>query len=484
MAIIKCALCHKEMAEPTDQNDENALSSNINQLSALLGNNNEEENPENLVQDESIQQNEDQKNEKSSEEILNSNDAECDPEQNVFATINDSMNLRVPRDKATSNNQIDQNGQKSPKNSKSQPETQREESKKKSIKNTEQHAVLSFLENRGSKKPFEPIVHIQQPNQVYPPEDIQKAADIYLKSDKIGMEDPMFVAEVVEELTSRYIDLLGQNEYLAAQNVRDKMNVLRTQFRQKDAVLFVQQHLDELIKRKATYEEKIKNIRSHWKNKYKELEDSCKDEVAILESKQQEQWAQMEHEWSDPARQRKYSKQSKNLLLGRAAERYMVLAGDLAGAEQMKKKNRQMEKLETIESYNEMASDYENARVRLTKEFEKQEEHLKEQQNFRKISLKSDELEDIAQMKKKIGILERMINEERDPAFKEKKIMHSKIANSSDLPMLQRTVKNISAKNQLFIKTAQLQVNPLKLPPLKMAPMPKKKAKSSLSRPS
>lgn len=441
------------------------------------------------IQNQDINQNKDQdtnqdqdnsqvQNQENIPEIENRTEEEADPTKNVFATIDDGLDLLVP---SKNNPDATQTGKTNV--SKSQP--QKIQRKPFYFKKT-QHAVLKFLEEKQKtekRKTIESLIHIKQPTHNFTPEEISQAADAYLKTDKIQLDDPMVVSEIIEELTSRYIELLSQNEYIQAQNILNKIQYLRDQFRTKDAVLFMEQHLEELKSKKSTLETELKSTRTTWKEKQKEFDESCKKEMDDLQEKQQGLWDKMEKDWSDPARQRKYSKESKALLLGRQAERFMMLAGDLEGAEMMKKKNKQLEKTETVEAYNEMSNDFENAKAKLTKFFEKQENELEEQQKLRKISLKRDELDHVALIRKKIDILDKMINDESSPTYKEKKILHSRLMNSAELPMLQRTAKNITAKNQLFMKTAQITSKPLQLPPLKMAPRPTKKAKSNLSRP-
>lgn len=448
-----------------DQTDDSNQNLNQDSIQDQPNDNNQDQHPDSIPNQEK-EQIQNQENQTEGEE--------ADPTKNVFATIDDELELLVPSKNSNSNNSV-------------QTKTQPPKPIHKSIYTKKrQHAVLTFLEDKPKtekKITIDQIVHIKQATHNFSPEEITQAADNYLKTDKIQMDDPMVVSEIIEELTSRYIDFLSKNEYFQAQNILNKIQFLRDQFRTKDAVLFMEQHLEELKTKKTNLETELKSTRTIWKEKQKEFDESCQKEMDELQEKQQNLWEKMEKDWSDPSRQRKYSKESKALLLGRQAERYMMLVGDLEGAELMKKKNKQLEKTETVEAYNEMSNDFENARTKLTKFFEKQEKELDEQQRLRKISLKRDELDHVALIRKKIDILDRMINDESNPTYKEKKILHSRLMNSAELPMIQRTAKNISAKNKLFMKTAQISSKPLQLPPLKMAPRPTKKAKSNLARP-
>jgi hypothetical protein len=183
--------------------------------------------------------------------------------------------------------------------------------------------------------------------------------------------------------------------------------------------------------------------------------------MSRFEERAEDLHGRLEESWCSPEKQRQYNKQGKELLAGRAVENYLALAGDLALAELQKKQNRAIEQRETRRSYEIMEADFENARSRLAQEIAERKDELLRSQDFRMRQLKAEQEKEVAAMQWKIGFVEKMLAEEKRAG----KTVSSKPA---ALPMLNRTVANISTKNQIAHKTAQKTAQPLALPPLQV----------------
>lgn len=353
------------------------------------------------------------------------------PSGDVFTTMNEKLNLKVPQN------------------------------------------TLEFL-NKSAPVPrsTKPIIHLSKVTNSYTTDEIERATDIYLRSGKIQLQDPVFIASVIEEMIARYLQLIEQSEYKKAHDVKLKINQLKELFYNQDSTSFRQHHMEKLQNMKKEMEVCIKDTQKIWAGKVAEKKEEFKTQIYNLEDKQNLSRQNLENEWRQPNKQRKYNKQSKELIHSRAVEKYMVIAGELELAEKQKKKNIRIEKHETKKGYEVMSTEFEHARDRLEVELDKQKEDLKTQQTFELQKMKLNERAEIDLIKKRITYVDKLIkNEER--IQKTKVIKHSR-SKSSELPVLSRTAENISAKNELKMKTMDLTAKPLPLPPLTVKKRPKK----------
>ena len=109
--------------------------------------------------------------------------------------------------------------------------------------------ALSFFDSKPKDVGIPPPVKIPKPKIIYSAEEIRDAADQFLKGKQINLDDEFFVSSVIEELTSRQIELLTDGEYLKSQAILDKITELRIKFKEHDQVIFHQQHIEELKQR-------------------------------------------------------------------------------------------------------------------------------------------------------------------------------------------------------------------------------------------
>lgn len=328
--------------------------------------------------------------------------------------------------------------------------------------------------SQKSIKQYKPVLHLATDNGTYTLDDITNAADNYLKNGKIQLEDSLFIAEIIEELTARYLDLLSDTEYLKANEMIEKARALRREFRMKDASLFWEQRLVDLESKKKELDDHIKVVQREWLDKQKDLLEQFKDEIFRLKEKSNLQRTTLENDWTTAEKQRHFNKQSKALLAGRTLEKYMVLAGDLEAAEAQKRRNKAAEQKEIKSGYAEMANAFEAARDKLEEEIEQREKDLDESQEFRKKKLKTEERHALEYWRKKAVIVEKMIQEEKRVSRTVRERRATSVQ-SCELPMLKRTVQNIEIKKKILSR-ANVQARPLALPPLEVKKRaPKKK---------
>lgn len=323
---------------------------------------------------------------------------------------------------------------------------------------------------------YNPIDHIQITKSDFQSSEITRTADNIMHGGKISIKEPIFAAEVIEELTSRRIEYMMQREYLKAQGVIDKINAIRDQLQNVDQESFKNQHKLRLQARKQQIENLIKESKMRWKEKAETEKQLFKEEHYNLDVKQQVAREKLEKEWVDPAMQRKFNKQSTELRDARLVEKYMALAGDLLEAERIKRKVMKAEKREVVEKAAKMSEAFEEARDRLETQLEGQREILNDDQNYRVEAIQAKERSELVDLKKRLDLINMVIREEQ---VLSKRNMPARpvVVAARKMPMLSKTAANVTAMNQMKRKTSEIQSRPLALPPLKVAKRSIKKPK-------
>lgn len=342
------------------------------------------------------------------------------------------------------------------------------------VPSTEPHSprspgVLEFLNKKPKEVPGTlPPVKLPKPHETYQAELIQEAADNVIKGKPIDLQDPFFVSSVIEELTSRQIELLIDGEYLKAQAIIDKIAELRRHFREHDQIVFRQNHIEELRQRVKDSEILIKEKKREIKAREAALLEEQKNEVAILEDSQETTRARLETEWMDPGKQRLFNKQSPALLQNRALEIHSVLAGELALAEELKRENRQMERAEASVGARKMQAAFESAQARLEADLAEQRQQLLDTHQRALDLLRANGETELERVVAKSALTAKMLREElrQQPKM---------VARGSALPMVNKTVENCSAKNRMKMAATTKGLAPLPLPPLVVKRKPQRK---------
>jgi hypothetical protein len=297
----------------------------------------------------------------------------------------------------------------------------------------------------------------------YSLEQVVHATDHFLRTDKVSLSDPIFVAEIIEELTSRRIELMLARESQKAQFIVDKTADLRSRLLGTVRDTLLRQHLAHLEERRRGTQLAIRECRARWKARYREDEQVCKDHVYVVEERQDVEREALVGEWTGPVMQRRFNKQSKELLETRHIERMTAVAGDLADAEKFKRLGRRIERREVADQSRKMSHAFERARGRLEEDLADQMSVVIDAQHRRKMLMASREHDEVADLKRKVDVLDAMIREEQSHASGRTVVKSSA---GSKLPMLARTVENVRALTQMRRQTIERRSEPLPLPPL------------------
>ncbi|OHT10217.1 hypothetical protein TRFO_20508 [Tritrichomonas foetus] len=116
---------------------------------------------------------------------------------------------------------------------------------------------------RRAKTSFKPRRHFTDDVTVSQ-ETVEKMADGILKGKSCKMTNPFDVAEVIDELNSRRIDALANNDYRQSKNIKDSIDNIRSNFRQRDRELL---HKEIVSKLEVRNQESIE-ILEETKEKY------------------------------------------------------------------------------------------------------------------------------------------------------------------------------------------------------------------------
>jgi hypothetical protein len=298
----------------------------------------------------------------------------------------------------------------------------------------------------------------------YTLDEIASAADTYVQTGRVTLSDPLFLAEVIEELTSRRIERMMCSEYLKAHALIEKINQLKGGFQGTVGENLRQQHLERLEERKTRTEAAIKASRAAWRERFREMDQISKDQIAAVEARHETRREAFEQEWSDPRMQRQFNKQSKELLASRQEEKFLALAGELREAEKVKRINQKIEKEEIATQSSKMADAFESARGILEEELREEINRIRGQHNLRREEMLAEEYDQQEELKKRLDLLTKLISEEK---LHPKVIRRAKSLGRPTLPIIGRTVANIQAASAMR-RQAILGASgrPLPLPPL------------------
>lgn len=306
-------------------------------------------------------------------------------------------------------------------------------------------------------------------------EEIVAIADNLLKGKKYpNLINPHTVSEVVKELDMRRIAALNQNEYLKSKKIGDVIESVKNQLYQADRDLMFKENVDTLKQKHQEAVEAFEEAKAEWKKRHSEFVEKCKKEASDLQAKHENDMEDLGAKWTDPAMQRKFSKRSPFLLQQRAVEKYMVLAGNLEGAEEKKKINQQNERAEAHKKYIDMQESYESSRKQLVESQNEELRQMKIQQEFKYRQMLVNEQYALDLCRKRVATAQRNLEEQSDVdkylAKKFKKapgtvLPLSAINTFEDLPTFSRGKGY--AKGDVGKHVAPVP-EPLQLPPLKV----------------
>jgi hypothetical protein len=151
-----------------------------------------------------------------------------------------------------------------------------------------------------------------------------------------------------------------------------------------------------------------------WKRKRAELMEVHRAELMDLAARHEDEHRQLESDWVQPDMIRKFDKRSSVLLQNRQIEQYMLLCGNLTGADQMKRLNSQTEKVELKSREREMTGSFEVARGNLMRKQGHEIERLRMDQEGEMKYLGEIERKDMTAKTRRVEATQRILAEEKD----------------------------------------------------------------------
>ena len=328
-------------------------------------------------------------------------------------------------------------------------------------------AFLQSLEPSPRTKP-KPASKLHKPQRIISTaaplseSEVQSICDKLMAGRKVSVEDPAHLQDVLTEFAHRRLAALEQSEYLKIKKIDEITVQLKRQYVNITMDDLFHQNLNQAKERARQAQESLEQTKQLWKQKEADFKERIKQEMADLEQKHQYQQEDLENKWLDPSVQRRYNKQSKVLLQQKAIEKYMVLAGDLESAEELKKRNRETEKKEAQIKFSEMQSSYESDLAKLSAEQDHEYHELKKQQDFQYQALLKSKAEAIEVAERRLKFMQLQEQEaSNNQAFVNKKKI---IVDQQPIPMAPVLSKNVKI----------VPSGPLPLPPLQVKHVKKK----------
>jgi hypothetical protein len=235
-----------------------------------------------------------------------------------------------------------------------------------------------------------------------------------MRGQALRVEDPFVIAEIIDELNSRRIESLQNNDYRSAKKVKDTIENTRMQFRQHERDLL---HREIVGRLDAHYKDALAAAaaaKDDWKAQRRKMAEDQRAELMELAARQEDEHRQLEVEWVQPETVRKFDKRSSTLLQNRQIEQYLMLCGNYPGADQMKRINSQTEKVEIEHRRAEMRAHFEIARANLNMKHGREAEKLKmEQESMTKVQAENEK-KDLAAKARRVEATQRVLTEEKD----------------------------------------------------------------------
>ena len=316
--------------------------------------------------------------------------------------------------------------------------------------------------------------------------EVYDAASALLSGKKVNVTDPVSVAAIMKELDQRRVKLLQESEYLKSKKVGDVMAAFKKQFYLNDQELMFKENRRQLEERLKESKSALDDTTTQWKRKRSQFIESCQKTLDDVQDRHQGEHEQLESKWSAPSTQRRFTKRSAHLLQQKAIEKYMVLAGKLEEAEELKKRNQMTEKKESEQKYKEMSQSFEGARARLLSAQNDQIENVRGTQEFKMRDFMREEKKALDVCQKRVAVIQKDLDDVSDvDKFVAKKFKRtagcplpmSFVDGGEDLPPLSRGMG--MSRSEANPSVLPMESAPLQLPPLKMKPIKQKKVSVS-----
>lgn len=310
-------------------------------------------------------------------------------------------------------------------------------------------------------------------------EEVIKMTDRILSGQKLNLYDPATIADIINELSNRRIQALRDQDYEKSKKMEQVVSSLRIDYRKRDRDLFYQDYVDDIKQRYDEGKENLKNTDQDWKNKLKQYDEMCLEELKALQEKQAGQNADLEEYWKSDEAYRKFNKKSPHLLLALQNQKNYALTGDLTGAAFLQRITRKLEAQEVEERATEMQLSYDRDKASLINSQKNEITNLKqfhEVQRHRLVKQYNNEMEIC---RSRIKTLEKMVEESSDfDKFCAKKFkkgadfvvpMSATINGGTDIPTCGKMRAMPRNKNILKSFRESVVSSPLQLPGVKMS---------------
>ena len=304
--------------------------------------------------------------------------------------------------------------------------------------------------------------------------EISAISDSLMKGKKLSkddLKDPGIVCAIVKELDARRVQALNNTEYLKSKKIGDVIENIKFMFFQADRDVMFQENLDTLKQKHQEALDNYEETKNEWKQKHADFVEECKNEVAALQTKQENEKAELDAKWMDPSTQRRFTKRSPTLLQQKAVEKYMVLVGDLEEAEQRKKQNLQTEKFEIQQKYLDLQESYEISRKQLVEQHNTEITQLQIDQEYKYRQLLNTEQKSYEICRRRIALAQKNLDDQSDmqkflaKKFKRSSDSLSGVKTNDELPQLSRG-KGLSRID--INRATEPRAIPLVLPQLKV----------------
>ncbi|EAY20693.1 hypothetical protein TVAG_163890 [Trichomonas vaginalis G3] len=307
--------------------------------------------------------------------------------------------------------------------------------------------------SRTNKKPLK---RISSPQYHMSPNEVTAICDKLLAGKKVDVDITKYLQDLLLEFSTRRKIAMQNNQYLQSKKIDDITAHLKKQFASKDLEDLYLENLQQAKDRTKQAQEALDYTKQQCKIKEQEYHERFKREAEELQQKQMDEMEEIDSKWLDPSLQRKFTKQSKVLLQQRAIEKYMVLAGELEAAEEIKKMNREAEKKESQQKFSELQSSYESDLQRVQDEHEKQRHELQTLHQFQLEALRKENAIalEVAEKRLKLAQIQEQEASNQEAFAVKKKVL----ADSKPIPIVTNNHKAPSIPAS----------NPLPLPPLQV----------------
>ena len=280
------------------------------------------------------------------------------------------------------------------------------------------------------------------PPQEVDQDKVDKLSKKFIANETIKETDPILLAGVIVDLESK------RNEMMASGQTRESVKVQialekAKQEQRKAAMVAAQKEKSEKIEEKIKEtKDKIAEVVSESKEKEKELDEEIKKQVGELKTKQSEELADFDEEWTSEVKSRRYNRASQKLKMMKVQQMLLLNAKRFDEADKMNRTIAQQEQYEISENVRTMQLEYNTARRQLIEKQQAEMSTLNEAHQQQRDVLSNSYHQKVAILARRQKILE----DEKELAQDPEKVWQTSHRNDPDPTTLVARPKEKSAK--------------------------------------